>query len=91
MKTETLKQAIEYVLSNSKVQEYINKMENLPNQFVIAQISAGVTNYQKNIIRVFINFNERGNPNNFKEDAIIDIQGTAFGDFKIVGMLPYQQ
>jgi len=91
MKTETLKQAFEFVLGNPKVKEYIDKMESLPNQFVIAQISAGVTNYQKSIIRVFINFNERGNPNSFKEDAIIEVQGTSFTDFKIVGMLPYQQ
>ena len=91
MKTETLKQAIEYVLGNPKIQEYIAKMESLADQFVITQISAGVANYQKSIIRVFINFNERGNPNNFKEDAIVDVQGTTFENFKIVGMLPYQQ
>lgn len=74
MKTETLQQAINYTLGNPQVQGYIAKMEAQPKRFVIVQIAATVANVSKNIIRIYINFNESGNPNGFKEDAIIDIR-----------------
>ena len=90
MKAESLKQAIDFVLSAPKVKSYIQSMESLSNRFVIAEISTKVINYDKKIIRVFINFNEKGNPNNFKEDAIIDLQGTTLNDFKILNVNAYE-
>jgi hypothetical protein len=91
MRTETLKQAIEFILGAPRVQGYISKMESQPNQFVISKITAEVADYRKSIIRIHINFNERGNPNNFKEDVIIDVQGTTFGDFRVLGILPVEE
>jgi hypothetical protein len=84
MKAETVQQAINFVLGTPRVQQYISELEAPPDNFVIFQISASVINYHDSIIRVLINFNERGNPNNFKEDAVIDVRGTNFSDFQIL-------
>jgi hypothetical protein len=65
-------------------------MESQPNQFAISKIIAEVTDYQNSIIGITINFNERGNPNNFKEDVLITVQGTTFGNFKVLGTLPFE-
>ena len=90
IKTETLQQAIQFVLGTPEAKKYIDEMESSPDTFAIAQISASVIHYNKSIIRVFINFHEKGNPNNFKEDALIDVQGTHFGDFKVLNVVAYQ-
>lgn len=90
MKTETIKQVIDYVLEAQVVKNHINTLEALPNRFVIFQICATVINHQKSIIRVFINFHEVDNPNTYKEDVIVDVQGTTYSDFKILGILPGQ-
>lgn len=84
MKTETIQQAINFVLGTPQAQKYVNDLEAPPHNFEIFEISASVVNYRDSIIRVIINFNERGNPNNFKEDAVIDVQGTNFADFRIL-------
>lgn len=84
MKTETIQQAINFVLGTPKAKEYIREMESAPSDFAIFQISCSVINYKDSIVRVIINFNERNNPNNFKEDAVIDVQGTNFENFRIL-------
>lgn len=84
MKTETIQQAIDFVLGIPKVKEYIMEMEKPPHDFAIFQISGSVLDYSDSIVRIIINFNERNNPNNFKEDAVIDVQGTNFQDFRIL-------
>ncbi len=84
MKTQSLVQAIEYVVNSSAAQKYIQEMEAPPPDIVIAQISATVINYIDSIIQVIINFRERNNPNDFNEDAVVDVRGTNLGDFKIL-------
>jgi len=90
LKTQTLQQAIDFVLGSSAAQKYVRELEAEPDKFVISSITATVVNYQKNIIRILINFNERGNPNNYKEDAMVDVQGTEFSNFKILNVVAYQ-
>ncbi len=87
MKTETLKQAIEYVLGEENVKNQIAALEAQPNFFVIHQIAAEVRDIPTSTIRVYINFYEVANPNNAsKEDLVVDLQGTTYSNFRITGM-----
>ncbi len=90
MKTETLAQAIQFAMNVPEVQRHIQALEKLPNRFKIHRIMATVTNEDENIIRVFINFNEKANPNDYKEDALIDIQGISPADFKVLNIIPFE-
>jgi len=90
MKTETLNQAIQFAMTVPEVQKHIQSLEALPNRFKIYQVIATVTNYEESTIRVFLNFGERGNPNDYKEDALIDIKGNSPADFKVLQITPYE-
>lgn len=90
MKTQTVKQAIDFVFGDPAVQQHINTLEALPYRFVIYQIAAEVWNYKTNTIRVFLNFHEQGNPNGYKEDLVVTIQGTALTNFRILGYEAHQ-
>jgi len=90
MKTETLNQAIQFVMNLTEVKKHIDDLEALPKRFMIYQVSATVRDYEENIIRVFLNFSEKANPNDYKEDALIDIQGSSLADFKVLHIIPYE-
>lgn len=88
--TETIRQSIEFALSEPRVSRQIQNLEATPARFIIHEVTATIINYQQNIIRVIINFNERGNPNNFREDTQMDIQGTEFSNFRILHLIAYE-
>ena len=88
--TDSVRQAIEFALNEPKVKKQIQDLEAPPDKFIIYQVTSTVINYNQNIIRVIINFNEKGNPNSFKEDTLIDIQGTSFSNFKILNLIATQ-
>jgi hypothetical protein len=90
MKTETLAQAIQFAMNVPEVQRHIIALEKLPDRFKIHRIMATVTDEAENIIRVFLNFSEKSNPNDYKEDALIDIQGTSPADFKVLDIIPFE-
>ena len=90
MKTDTVGQAIQFALNLPEVQRHIKALESLPNRFKIYQVMATVRNYDENIIRVFLNFSEKSNPNEYKEDALIDLQGTSVSDFKVLNIIPFE-
>ena len=90
MNTETLGQAIQFALSIPEVQKHIKALEGLPHRFKIHRIMATVTNEEAAIARVFLNFSEKSNPNDYKEDALIDVQVSSPGDFKLLGIMPFE-
>ena len=90
MKTETLNQAIQFALTVPEVQKHIQALEALPHRFKIYQVMATVANYEEHTIRIILNFSEKGNPNDYKEDALVDIQGTSPADFKVLHIIPYE-
>ena len=90
MKTETLTQAIQFAINIPEVQKHVKALEALPHRFKIYQIMATVTDYEEMIIRIFLNFSEKSNPNEYKEDALIEIQGSSPTDFKVVRIIPYE-
>jgi hypothetical protein len=83
MKTETIKQAIDFVLGDPAVQSHIATLEAQPNRFVIYQIVAEVRDLHASIIRVVINFYESARPDFYKEDIIVELQGTTYRNFII--------
>ena len=85
--TETIRQSIEFALSEPRVRQQIQNLEANPARFIIHGVTSTIISYQQNIIRVIINFNERGNPNNFREDTQMDIQGTEFSNFQILHLI----
>jgi hypothetical protein len=87
MKTETLHQAIDFVLGSPRCQQYINDLESAPDEYAIVQIGASVVDYQNSIVRVWINFKKRI-PDGKAEDALVDVQGTYFGDFRVLNITP---
>lgn len=90
MKTETLLQAIQFATNVPEVQRHIEALEKLPNRFKIYQITATVTNETEDIVRVFINFSEKSNPNTYKEDALIDVQGNSPDNFRVLDIIPFE-
>jgi len=87
MKTQTLQEAITFVLSIDKIATVIDKLEAQPNRFAISSIAAGVTDYQQSILRVVINFREKPTLVNIKEDIIIELQGSGLQNFKVLGIV----
>ncbi len=87
MKTQTLQEAIAYVLSIDKIADVINKLETYPDRFAIASVAVGVTDYNQSIVRVVINFREKPTLVNIKEDVIIELQGTGLQNFKVLGIV----
>jgi hypothetical protein len=86
MRTETLKQSIEYVLSLPNVQRAVAAMEaTKPLRFIIKSINTAVTDYHNSIITVVVNFEE--NPSatgNIPEDIQVTIKGTALVNFQLL-------
>jgi hypothetical protein len=83
MKTETLANAITYVLNSEKCRNYIADFESSPEKFEIFELGARVVNSEQRITRLLINFRElRGD--NFDEDAVVDVQGTDLSNFRIL-------
>ncbi|MDB5250679.1 MAG: hypothetical protein JWQ40_5073 [Segetibacter sp.] len=90
MQTESLKQAIDYVLGLPQVQQRIALIESFQQgRFTIAQIGATVIPNLK-IIRVVINYFDKTNLNNLKEDTVCDLSGTDFSNFKVKLLAPFQ-
>jgi hypothetical protein len=85
-----LGEAIQFALNIQDVQKHIEALEAMPKRFKIYQIMATVRDYNENIIRVFLNFSEESNPNDYKEDVLIDIQGTSTADFKVLRIIPFE-
>jgi hypothetical protein len=85
--TDTIRQSIEFALSEERIKRQIQRLEENPSRFIILEITSTVISYPQSIIRVIINFNERGNPNNFREDTQLDIQGTALSNFRILNLI----
>jgi hypothetical protein len=90
MKAQALKEAIDFAMSIEEVKAHISALEAEPKRFMVSQITATVANLNMNIIRVFLNYWESGNPNLYKEDAIIDLQGTSITNFEILNIIAYQ-
>lgn len=90
MKTETLTQAIQFAMNVPEVQRHIVALEKLPHRFKIHRIMATVTDEDTKTIRVLLNFSEKSNPNDYKEDALIDIQGNSPEDFKLLSIIPFE-
>jgi len=87
MKTQTLQEAITYVLSIDTIANVINRMEAHPDRFLIASVAVGVMDYHQSILRVVINFREKPTLINIKEDVIIELQGTGLQNFKVLGIV----
>ncbi len=87
MKAETIHQTIDFVLGTPKCQAYISSFESAPQDFAIYQIGANVLDYNQSIVRVYINFKER-TPTGQPEDVLVDVQGTYYGDFQVLKVIP---
>jgi len=83
MKTETIKQAIDFALANAAVKNQIAALEAQPSRFMIYQVVAEVRDHRSGLIWVVINFYESARPDFYREDIIVELQGTSYDNFII--------
>ncbi|WP_181308271.1 hypothetical protein [Rufibacter sp. XAAS-G3-1] len=89
MNTNTVKQAIDYVLANPQVQQHVAALESHPRSFVIHHVTAEVGNVQTNTMRVTLNFYDVANTS-YKEDVVVDLQGTTYANFRVINIYQVQ-
>lgn len=90
MRAKSLKSVIDFVLKTPDVIEYIKTMESKRDTFAIHQVAAFVVNHKEKVIQVTIDFVEKNNPHHFKEDIVIEVQGTNAFNFKLLSVTSYE-
>lgn len=84
MKIDTLKQAIDYVTSIPSIENGIKQREGQAGKYGIFELAVRVSDYSQNKIKVFLNYKERQDDPSFKEDVVVEIQGTSLANFKLL-------